>query len=89
MYDRNIVISPTNVHFKIVFNNGISKVYLLIISKIVSGKYFPIMVDTSFNPILYFMNVKILKKISMIARRKTNDEKRLKNMITTIINNIN
>lgn len=89
MYDRKIAIIITKAHFKIVFNNGIVPVYLFIIANIFSGKYLPMIAETSGRPILFFMKVKILKKISIIAIKKTNDENRLKNIITIKIKTIN
>lgn len=78
----------TKHHFRIIFKIGIVPVYLLIIWKIFSGKYFPIMAATSGRPILFFINVRILKKISIIAMKKTKDENLLKNIITTTIKTI-
>ena len=83
MYDRNIIIIITNVHLSIPFNIGIVDVYLSIIAIILSGIYLLIKAATSGRPMLFFTNVSILKKISTIAIKNTNDENLLKN-ITTI-----
>ena len=53
-----------------------------------SGKYLPIIRDTSGRPILFFINVTIRKNISIIAIKNTNDENLLKNITTTTINKI-
>lgn len=51
------------------------------------GKYLSITAATSLSGMLSFMKAKILKNISNIAIKKTNEENLLKN-ITTIIHNI-
>lgn len=63
--------------------------YLWIIAIILSGIYLPIKADTSGRPILYLINVRILKEISIIAIAKTNDENLLKNITTSRISSIN
>lgn len=83
MYDKNIIIIITNAHLSIPFNIGIVDVYLSIIAIILSGIYLLIKAATSGRPMLFFTNVSILKKISTIAIKNTNDENLLKN-ITTI-----
>lgn len=76
----------TNAHSRMVSNKP--DVYLSMIAIILSGMYLPIKAATSGSPILYFTNVKILKNMSTIAMKKTNDEKRLKNITTTNIKTI-
>ena len=76
----------TKAHFKIVF--GKLLVYLSIIPKILVGIYLPIKALTSGNPILFLINVKILKVKSTIAIKNTKDENLLKNITTTNINTI-
>lgn len=83
MYDKNIIIIITKAHLSMPFNIGIVDVYLSIIAIILSGIYLLIKAATSGRPILFFTNVSILKKISTIAMKNTNDENLLKN-ITTI-----
>lgn len=61
--------------------------YFPIIPNIPDGTYFPIKAETSGRPILFFIKVKILSKISKIAIKKTKDENLLKN-ITTKTNKI-
>ena len=80
---------PTKHHFKMLFNKGMFPVYLLMISNIFSGRYFPITWATSSKPILFLIKVKILKKISTIATKNTKDENLLKNITTTISRIIN
>ena len=46
--------------------------------------YLSIIFDTSFKLIFFLINVSILKNISTIAIKNTNDENLLKNMITRI-----
>lgn len=86
MYDKKIAIINTKAHSKIVATKPDE--YLLIMAIILSGIYLPIMALTSPKPILYFINVRILKKISIIAIKKTNDENLLKNITTTNIKTI-
>ena len=83
MYDKNIIIIITKAHLSMPFNIGIVDVYLSIIAIILSGIYLLIKAATSGRPMLFFINVSILKKISTIAMKNTNDENLLKN-ITTI-----
>lgn len=82
MYDKNIIIIITKAHLSMLFNIGIVDVYLSIIAIILSGIYLLIKAATSGRPMLFFTNVSILKKISTIAIKNTNDENLLKNIIT-------
>ena len=70
---------------KFLTNPTVPDEYLLIISNILSGTYLPIKADTSGKPILFFIKVKILSNISIIAIKKTKDENLLKNITTTKI----
>ena len=63
----------TNNHFNIIETSP--PVYLSIIEKILSGKYFARNALKSGSPIFDLMNAKILSNISIIAIEKTNDEK--------------
>ena len=83
IYDKKIIIIITNAHLSIKLT--VPDEYLLIISNILSGTYLPIKADTSGRPILFFIKVKILSNISIIAMKKTNDENLLKNITTTKI----
>ena len=73
----------TNAHSSIVAN--VPDVYLLIIAIMLSGIYFPIKALTSERPILYLINVNILRSISIIAIKNTKDENLLKNITTNNI----
>ena len=91
MYPKKMAMIPTKHHFRIVHNNGMEYVYFSIKAMTLSGRYFPIKAATSLRPILFLMNAKILKNISIIAIKNTKDENLLKNMITimtAIINTI-
>lgn len=83
MYDKNIIIIIIKHHSNMVAT--IPDEYLLIIAIIFSGMYLLISTLTSFRPMLYLTNVNILRKISTIAIKKTNDENLLKNITTTNI----
>ena len=74
IYTKNIVMIPTKHHFKIIFTRSKSLVYLSIIANIFSGKYFPITSATSLSPILFLIKASILKNISTMAIKNTNDE---------------
>ena len=82
-----MVIITTNDHFNTVF--GKPDVYLSMIPKTLSGKYLSIIALTSESPILSFIKVNILKKISTIATKKTKDENLLKNMTISISSTAN
>ena len=86
IYDKNIIIITTNAQSSIVVTRPFE--YLWIIEIKLSGIYYPLIALTSFNPMLFLMNVRILKKISTIATKNTKDENLLKNIITSSINTI-
>lgn len=77
----------TNPHFKRILIELV--VYLSIISNTLSGKYLSNRLDTSARPILFLINDSILKNISTIAIKYTNESNLLKNQMTSITNTTN
>ena len=76
-------------HFRIIHRIGIDAVYFSIMLIMLSGRYLPIIAETSLRPILYLIKVNICKNISIIAMKNTKDENLLKNIITIIAAIIN